>query len=365
MKLKVSMFFLVLGMLACHPTKKIDLETTEVKAKNVILMIGDGMGLAQITGAMIRNGYNLNLEQFSTIGLHKSYAADDLITDSAAGATAFASGVKTYNAAIGVTVDTQAVGTILEEAHEKGFKTGLVATSTIVHATPASFFSHNRHRNNYEEIAADLLNNNVDFFVGGGKKYFDRRKDERNLVKELEDKGYTIKNFIESDIATVDIPKGKFGFLSADGDPLPASQGRDYLLPATKRALEYLGGKEAPFFLMVEGSQIDWGGHSNEAEYIVSELLDFDRTIGYVLEWMKKDNNTLLVITADHETGGFAINPGTTRDSIVAGFTTTHHTGSLIPVFAKGPGERIFGGIYENNTIYDKMRSCLGWGPRP
>ncbi|MFZ1790482.1 MAG: alkaline phosphatase [Saprospiraceae bacterium] len=150
--------------------------------KNIILMIGDGMGLTQITAAMISNGYKLNLEKMPITGFHKSYSSDDLITDSAAGATSFACGVKTYNAAIGVTDDTLAVQTILEEAQDAGKETGVVVTSTIVHATPASFISHNRNRNNYEEIAEDILDCKADYLIGGGKKYFDRRKDEKNIL---------------------------------------------------------------------------------------------------------------------------------------------------------------------------------------
>ena len=142
------------------------------KAKNVILMIGDGMGLTQISAGMFANGNQLNLEKFPIVGLHKPYSSNALITDSAAGATAFACGVKTYNGAIGVDKDSTAVKTILEEVEERGLATGLVATSTIVHATPASFIAHVKSRNDYEDIAADFLKTEIDYFVGGGKKIF-------------------------------------------------------------------------------------------------------------------------------------------------------------------------------------------------
>merc|ERR1712127_644568 len=150
------------------------------KAKNVIFMVGDGMGVSQITAGMIKNNNHLNLERFPIVGLHKSYSSDNLITDSAAGATAFASGVKTYNGAIGVNPKKKPVKTILEECEEKGMATGMVTTSTIVHATPASFIAHQPSRKMYEEIAADFLKTEIDLFIGGGKKYFDRREtDER------------------------------------------------------------------------------------------------------------------------------------------------------------------------------------------
>ncbi len=342
--------------------KTITPEITHKGPKNIIFMIGDGMGLAQITAGMIYNDGPLNLERITEIGFHKSSSYDDLITDSAAGATAFACGIKTYNGAIGVDQDTIAAYTILEEAESRGLHTGLVATSTIVHATPASFIAHNRSRQNYEEIALDFLNSDIDFFAGGGRKFFNRRADGRDLYQELSQKGYVIKDFIDGDISTLSIDKTKkFGYLTADKDPLPAAQGRDYLRPVSKVAIDHLSNQKDGFFLMIEGSQIDWGGHSNQADYIISEVQDFDRVIGDVLDWAAKDGETLVVITADHETGGFAINKGSTRDTINAAFTSDYHTGVMIPVFAFGPGAEAFKGIYENTSIYDKMRKAFGW----
>lgn len=337
----------------------------ENETTNIIFLIGDGMGLGQITAGMIANGMKTNLEKFPVVGLHKSYASDDLITDSAAGATAFSTGEKTYNGAIGVGPDQKKLETILEAAHRKGLKTGLVATSTIVHATPASYFSHNVSRQNYEQIALDLLDEDVDFFIGGGKKYFDRRNDDRNLYNELGAKGYQISDYFQQNLNDVDITGEKFGYLTADDSPLTVMQGRDYLQKATEIALDFLSKKsEKGFFLMVESSQIDWGGHANNSRYIVDEFKEFDKVIGKVLNWAKKDGKTLVVVTADHETGGYSINPGSTRDSLVTAFTTDYHTGTMIPVFAFGPGAEMFSGIYENTAIYDKMRKAYGWPPK-
>jgi alkaline phosphatase len=120
-------------------------------------------------------------------------------------------------------------------------------------------------------------------------------------------------------------------------------------------------GGDKGFFLMIEGAQIDWGGHANSSSYIISEMIDFDDTIGAVLDFAKEDGETLVIVTSDHETGGFAINPGSTMDKIKAGFTTEYHTGTLIPVFAYGPGASLFGGIYENTDIYHKMKAAFGF----
>jgi alkaline phosphatase len=327
-------------------------------------MIGDGMGLTQITAGMYANGNRIELEKFPIVGLHKSYSSDNLVTDSASGATAFACGVKTYNGAIGVNPDTVAVKTILEEAEEKNYATGLVATSTIVHATPASFIAHQKQRKMYEEIAADFLKTDIDFFLGGGKKYFDRReKDERNLYEELRAKGYVVSDYFQEDLKDVEIDNTKkFAYLTSDDDPLPVAQGRDYLPLASKKAVDFLDKQEdKPFFLMIEGSQIDWGGHANNSNYIITEMLDFNEAIANVLEFAKADGETLVIVTADHETGGYSINPGSTMDSLVTEFTTDYHTAVMIPVFAYGPGAELFSGIYENTAIYNKMRKAYGW----
>ncbi len=333
------------------------------KPKNIILLIGDGMGLTQITAGMYSQGNSSELERFKCIGLQKTYADNDVITDSAASATAFSCGVKTYNNAIAVDKDTMPVKSILKYAQDNNMSTGLVATSTIVHATPACFFSSNKSRRNYEEIAVDMIGSGVDFFVGGGKKFFDRReKDERNLISELENDGYYVSHFAEQDIQelTPSLDK-KFGYLTADKDPIPVSGGRDYLIPASKMALEYLDAKskDKGFFVMIEGSQIDWGGHANLLDYVVSEFIEYDKVIGMALDFAEKDGNTLVIVTADHETGGLAIQPGSTMDSLKAAFTTTKHSGTMVPVFAYGPGANNFQGIYENTEIFEKMKALL------
>lgn len=370
----IILFFLSLSFWACNnrPQSTVTIEKPKKEKElklikhpqNIILLIGDGMGISQITAGMFSNKNYLNLERFKIIGLHKSYASDNLVTDSAAGATAFACGKKTFNGAIGLGADSATCKTILEEANENGYATGLVATSTIVHATPASFFAHVDSRQKYEEIATFFLKGQVDFFIGGGKKYFDRRKsDERDLIQELKGKGFVCSDYFQEDFENVRIdPKQKFGYFTADEDPLPAGQGRDYLEGASKAAVSFLKAQDQKgFFLMIEGSQIDWGGHANNSDFIIKEMIDFDKAIGAVLDFAKKDGNTLVIVTADHETGGYSINSGSTMDTIVAGFTTKGHTAALIPVFAFGPGSELFGGLYENTAIYDKMRTAFGF----
>lgn len=336
---------------------------------NVILMIGDGMGITQITAGLYSNNNKLNLERFPVVGLHKPYSSDNLITDSAAGATAFSSGEKTYNGAIGVRPDTSALYTILEEAEANDLATGMVSTSTIVHATPASFIAHVSQRRFYDDIAEDFLDTEIDLFIGGGKKYFDRRnKDDRDLLDELRDKGYFVSSYFEQELADISVDYTRnLAYFTSDSDPLTALQGRDYLQSASELACDFLQrhNNNQGFFLMIEGAQIDWGGHANNSEYIITEMLDFDRSIGAVLDFAAKDGNTLVIVTADHETGGYAINPGSSMDTIVGEFTTDYHTGTMVPVFAYGPGSKLFAGIYENTAIHQKMRQAYGFDAKP
>lgn len=327
------------------------------KPKNIVFLIGDGMGTSQIFAGLTANHGHLFLENCKYVGFSKTQSVDNYITDSAAGGTALSSGVKTFNGAIGVDVNKKPVKTILEEAEEKGFATGLVSTSAITHATPASFIAHQISRNMYEEIAADFLKTDIDVFIGGGLDHFTKRKDGKNLVQELEQKGYAVetswgnlKNINKGPVAGLLAPL-HMGRVSERGDILPK---------ATDKAIEILDKNKKGFFLMVEGSQIDWGGHANSTVYIVEDMLDFDQTIGEVLKFATNDGETLVVITADHETGGIALTGGNiTTGEVKADFPIKDHTAVMVPVFAYGPGAEEFTGIMENTEIHNKMKKLL------
>ena len=327
------------------------------KPKNVILMIGDGMGVTQVFAGLTANHGKLFLDNFKHIGFSKTQSASDYITDSAAGGTALSAGVKTYNGAIGVNKDTMAVKTILEEAEEKGLATGLVSTSAITHATPASFIAHEKFRDMYEEIAADFLKTDIDVFIGGGIAHFTQRQDGRNLLKELQAKDYQVE-FEMDKIAKV--KNGKLAGLTAGMHNGRIAERGDMLPVATNTALNILDNNKKGFFLMVEGSQIDWGGHANSTNYIVEDMLDFDRAIGNALDFAAKDGETLIIVTADHETGGLSILGGDMNTGMVQGeYTTKDHSAVMVPVFAYGPGAEEFMGIMENTDIYAKMKKLL------
>lgn len=326
--------------------------------KNIILMIGDGMGLAQVSAGMIANQNKLALEGFSYIGLSKTSSSDNLVTDSAAGATALSTGNKTYNGAIGVGDNKEALETILEIAAKKDLNTGLIATSSITHATPASFYAHQPSRKLDEAIAFDMISAPVDLFMGGGKAFFAEREDDLNLLDSLENKGFTLYD----DISVVpENGEGKIACFIAEEQPPAVTDGRgDYLVKASTKALSNLDGDKG-FFIMIEGSQIDWQSHSNNSDGTIAEMLDFNKAIKAVLDFAKKDGNTLVIVTADHETGGYSIVGGERNPGKVEGAYTTHgHTASMVPVYAYGPGSESFAGIYENTAIFDKMLKLLG-----
>jgi len=330
------------------------------KVKNIILMIGDGMGVSQIYAGMTVNKSPLNIEKIKNIGFAKTYSASDYITDSGASGTAIATGHKTYNKAIGVDKDTVPVKSILEYAEDHGKATGLVATSYITHATPASFISHQANRHDYEDIAADFLKTDIEVFIGGGLKHFNQRKDNLDMTEQLKENGYdVIMNRDSIPISNSD----KIAGLIYKGHPPKYTKGRDEMLQiCSLKAIETLNRNNNGFFLMIEASQIDWGGHDNDTEYIVDELLDFDRVVGKVLNFAEKNGNTLVIITADHETGGMGLNGGDIeKGKINAKYTTSDHSGVMVPVFAFGPGSDNFRGIYENTELFIKMMNAFGF----
>jgi alkaline phosphatase len=329
-------------------------------AKNIILLIGDGMGTAQIYAGMSVSEQKLNIERFKHIGFSKTYAADNYITDSGAGGTAISIGYKTYSKAIGVDNDTIPRTSILEYAEMNGKATGLVATSTITHATPASFIAHQPARYLYEEIAEDFLKTDIDVFIGGGLKHFNDRKDKKDLTEDLVDKGYHLITDLK-DLSTVE--NGKLAGLIYEDAPPSMLEGRGNMLSvSTNKAIELLNQNKDGFFLMVEGSQIDWGGHDNDIDYITSEMIDFDDVVGHALDFAEKDGNTLVIVTADHETGGLTLVGGNMTDrTIEANFGTGHHSSVMVPVFAYGPGARFFTGINENTSLFDNMMTAFGF----
>lgn len=358
----------------------------QTQPKNIILLIGDGMALAQVSAHIYWKGAGKTVfEQFPYVGFHKSYSCDDLVTDSAAGATAFSCGQKTANGTIGMlppddqlctgpehrdtsaprefnTVTSSSIPctTILEELDQKGWATGMVVACTATHATPASFIAHRELRAFTEDIAIDYLKTPIDCVVAGGEALFDNRPDRRNLEDSLEQRGYVLRRGTSFKRLPLDGSK-PFMLFTNDREPPTASGGRQYMPGATRMACDFLKKRsQTGFFLMVEGSQIDWAGHSNDRNWLRAEMEDFDKTVRQALEFAAQDGETLVIVTGDHECGGLALTQGAGKNDFAPKFSAKLHTAALVPVYAYGPGAAVFTGIYENTEIYRKIRGALG-----
>lgn len=329
------------------------------RPKNIILLIGDGMGVAQIYSALTANKGQLNLNYMKHIGFMQTQSADDYITDSAAAGTAIATGVRVNNGVIAIDQDGKVLKSILYISEDNNKATGLVSTSAITHATPASFVANQPDRGMYEDIAGDFLDSGIDLFIGGGKEHFTSREDGRNLLEELSQNNYRVFSSLEE---AASVKTGPMAILTAaiHNEVYPE---RGNLLPdATQKAIEVLQSNKEGFFLMVEGSQIDWGGHANNTTYIVHETLDFDRAVGKALTFAANNKKTLVIVTADHETGGMSIDNGDiSKGTLSAKYTTDDHTGIMVPVFAYGPGAEAFIGIYKNTDLFVKMVEAFGF----
>ena len=282
--------------------------------KNIIMIVGDGMGPTYTTA------YRYFKDDPSTsrventvfdrhlVGMSSTYpdTHHNYVTDSAASATALSSAIKTYNGAVAVDMDKQNVETVLERARSLGMKTGVVVTSQINHATPASYLSHNDYRYNYDAIADSYIDNGIqaDLYLGGGWKFFIR--EDRNLVEEFEDNGFNyIDNYQLLDSVSTDKPL--LGLFGDKGLPWALDDTNKHRLSAmTKTATKHLENEDG-YFLLVEGSQIDWAGHSNDIASAMGEMDDFAKTLEYLETYVKENPDTLVVITADHSTGGVTL----------------------------------------------------------
>lgn len=342
---------------------------TDLPSTNVILLIGDGMGLSAVSTGFYFGDEQSQFSRFRHIGLTKTSSASHKITDSGAAGTALACGELTYNGAIGVDSLKSPVSNTVEILSPLGWSTGLVASSSITHATPASFYAHVANRSMQDEIAAQLLVSDVDFFAGGGIKFLNKRNDGKDLFPLAEERGFLIDTLALAEPGSMKAGQ-KYGFLLNQDKMPPALKGRgDYLPKATSLALEQLSLNDKGFFLMVEGSQIDWAGHENNVEYTLGEMQDFEKAIKVALDFAERDGNTLVVVTADHETGGFAMTAAPDPESgnnnyniIGPSYATGGHTATLIPVFAYGPGADRFMGIYEISAVFKKMMEVAGTG---
>jgi alkaline phosphatase len=326
----------------------------KVKPKNIILLIGDGTGFNQIAlSRMAIAGYDsrLYLDKLPFTGISLTHSADNIVTDSAAAATAWSTGHKTNNKFLSIKPNKEVLQTLPEKLYRKGFLSGLVATSSITHATPAAFYAHVDNRYKEKEIARQLQGSSINIALGGGKKFFDIDQENINYL-------YNLNDLPKDGPGT---SKRVIGLFANDG--IRRSEASPTQLAMTSAAIEHLLSRTSNcsgFFLMSEGSQIDWAGHDNDAKKMIEEFRDFDATIKEVIKFINKNKNTLLIVTADHETGGLQILKKS-KNLIKVQWGTGSHTAGPVGVFSYGPGAENFEGTMDNTDIHNKILNLLSF----
>lgn len=331
------------------------------KVKNVILIIGDGMSLMHVYTAWTANRGKLWLENAQATGLSKTWAVKKLVTDSGSGGTSLATGVKTVYHAVGVDPEGKPLTSLVDVAKELGKDAGLAVTCRLWDATPCDFCCHNIDRDKEEELVGDYPTSGVDFVFGGGAQKFTNRKDGRDIFKELQKKGYHVSRTLD-DFFAYDKNSRIFAVPYDKDTPLPDERG-DLLARASMKGISLMNQNKNGFFMMIEGSQLDDYGHFNQLDLLMKETLDFDHTVGEVMKWAAKDGETLVVVTADHETGGLTlVNGNKDEGRVECCFSTKDHSGAMVPVYAFGPGAENFTGIFENTDVFKKIKKLMTEG---
>ena len=324
-----------------------------LKAKNIILAVGDGTGLNQVMLSRLAIGgmdHKLSIDQLPYHGISLTHSYNNIYTDSAAAATTWATGHKTKNRYLSIDVNKEKLQTITEMLSKKSYIFGLVATSSITHATPAAFYAHIDSRYKYSEIAEQLIDSPINIAMGGGLEFFD--------IEKIEDSHHILTNKKSFNLNFNDSKK-VIGLFDNDGiyrDPEKPTQRE-----MTDFTLKYLNKNQCNgFFLMTEGSQIDWAAHDNNANEMITEFRDFDLTIKDLINFVTQNKETLLIITADHETGGLQILKQD-DDSVIVQWGTGSHTSTPVGVYTYGPAAELFNGIMDNTDIHQKMLEAIDY----
>ena len=334
--------------------------TPAERPRNVIFIIGDGMGTAQVYSSIVNQGGNRSqFLRFPYTGFSRTYSANRYTTDSGAGGTALLCGQKIDNQAVGYTPEGLACPSLLVTAHERGLATGFVVTSSVLDATPASTYAHVPHRKMFDTISMQMAHAPFDLMIGGDRNHFlpRHRHDGLAPLDTLRQRGYTLALTLAELQKVAHTPL--CALLTPD-DPSMAGVRDPLLTEGVSKALALLPDSSHGFMLMIEGSQIDWACHNNDTAYLRQELNDFEQMLRLVLDYAQADGQTLVVVTADHETGGTTLLTGDIagRQNTIH-FVTEGHTGIMVPVFAFGPGAHLFSGIQENTDVYRKVKQLL------
>lgn len=365
---KVILFFAIaFACVACCGSEGCKAPKQEVK--NLIYMVGDGMGLAHVSMLKVEEKFEPTaFDRAQNIALITTYSANNRVTDSAAAGTALATGYKTNNSMLGMTPDSVNVESMMAKATRAGMATGLAFTCYLQHATPAAFYAHSSHRDSINIITGDFVKSDIDVALGGGRALVERyfEKQDKNYIEEMEALGYKVVHTADE---MAEVSEGKLLGLFADYNMPKAKDGRgDYLLQATNKALEILSNNAAAdkkgFMLMVEGSKIDYRAHANDPEGILAEMRDFEKCVAAAMDFADNNPGTLVVVCADHETGGMALTSNKadfklSESGIKYTFGTSGHSGTLLPVYLYGAGAERLNGIMDNTDLAKQLMEML------
>jgi alkaline phosphatase len=353
------------------------------RVKNVIYLIGDGMGFGSVSALLLSQNEKTGFEYAPVIGLSETCSANNHVTDSPAGGTALATGTRTCNGYLGVDPEGKQLTSILRKAQTMGKRTGIVVNTVLTEATPAAFYGGVKSRSESLRLAEQFVESGVDVAIGSGLSVFVGRPDSVDLTAELINRGYdvyldwgatarsTADRFVSilpmSDVHRRNKSSNKTAGaadgaevclaakLAADNGEEPTSADpTEYLTRAVEKALGTLErtADRNGYFLMIESAIIDGYGHNNDSEGMVEEMREFDRTLQMLVKYVESHPETLLVVTADHETGGTGVSYRShevgEEKPIILSFSTKGHTGTVVPIFAYGAGAEEFGAIMKN-----------------
>lgn len=328
------------------------------EVKNIIFLIGDGMGLASVSMMQLENNYESTIfDSADNIALQKTYSLDNRVTDSAASGTALATGFKTNNTMLGQLPDGTNPESLMELAADKGKATGLVVTTYLQHATPGAFYAHVPSRHEYATISEQLLTSDIDIAIGGGMAFFKERYNNRKkATKAITESGFTLVESLDADMSGERILA-----LLADKE---IENRTGYLAKATAMAIEHLDNNDNGFVLMVEGSLIDGMGHGNDAKGQQGEMRDFMEAIEVAVAYAREHTDTLVVVTADHETGGLAIISGNadfnlSEQGVEYKWATGGHSGVMVPIYLYGTGAELINGVMENADLGKRLKELI------
>ena len=335
---------------------------TAQEVKNIIYLIGDGMGLSSVSMMMVESGYEVTIfDKADNVALQKTYSADNRVTDSAASGTALATGYKTNNTFVGCTPDGVAVESLMDVAKAEGKATGVVVTTYLQHATPAAFYAHTQNRHNYDVITEQLVESSLDVAIGGGMGFFKEVYKEQ-VADVIASNGFSLA----TEFSQLEAQAGDSRTLALLADWEVGANSGSYLADATREALRLLEarGEDNGFVLMVEGSLIDGMGHANDAQAQQLEMQSFMGAVEVAVEYAKLHEGTLVVVTADHETGGLSIvsadaNFNLSEQGVEYRWTTKGHSGVMIPIYLYGTANESINGIVENTDIAKTLKGLI------